>query len=299
MKNTRALVMIGISILAAFAAVWVASRWIAQEASMKTSRVVVAAQDIPIGSQITAQMLRSVDYPAASVPTGSVQDEKRLVDRVVITTVHKEEPLLLVKLAPEGAKAGLSSIVAKGKRAITVKVNEVVGVAGFALPGNYVDVMVNTQEEGARGNAAKDMTLSKIVLERILVLAVAQETSTDVNKPKVVSAVTLEVTPEQAEKLDLARSVGTLSLVLRNQGDPDPVTTAGANKSKLLSGASEVAPSTAAAPAAQSSAQPAPAPGRAKVARKPAPPAPPKLAEAPRCVNVITGTKSSSECFQR
>ena len=128
--------------------------------------------------------------------------------------------MLESRLAPEGAKAGLSAIVAKGKRAITVKVNEVVGVAGFALPGNYVDVMVNTQEEGAKATD-KDTSLSKIVLERILVLAVAQETTTDPNKPKVVSAVTLEVTPEQAEKLDLARSVGTLSLVLRNQVDPE------------------------------------------------------------------------------
>ena len=296
MKNTRALTMIALSILAAFAAVWVASRWVAQEVAMSTSRVVVAAQDIPIGSQLTAQMLRTVEWPASNVPSGSVQDEKRLVDRVTITGVYKDEPVLLAKLAPEGAKAGLSSIVAKGKRAITVKVNEVVGVAGFALPGNYVDVMVNTQEEGGRRGPDKDFSLSKIVLERILVLAVAQETSTDVNKPKVVSAVTLEVSPEEAEKLDLARSVGALSLVLRNQVDPESVKTAGATKARLLGPLPELPPPVQVQATTQAPAQPAPV----RVARKRAPPPPPpeQVVVVPRCVMVITGTKPSNECFQ-
>lgn len=296
MKNTRAFTMIALSILAAFAAVWVASRWVAQEVAMSTSRVVVAAQDIPIGSQLTTQMLRTVEWPASNVPSGSVQDEKRLVDRVTITGVYKDEPMLLAKLAPEGAKAGLSSIVTKGKRAITVKVNEVVGVAGFALPGNYVDVMVNTQEDGGRRGTDKDFSLSKIVLERILVLAVAQETSTDVNKPKVVSAVTLEVSPEEAEKLDLARSVGALSLVLRNQVDPESVKTAGATKAKLLGPLPEPPRPVQVQATTQASAQSAPA----IVARKRTapPPAPEKVAVVPRCVMVITGTKPSNECFQ-
>ena len=117
---------------------------------------------------------------------------------------------------------------------MTVRVNDVVGVAGFALPGNYVDIMVNTSEEGAGSAQNKDKSVSKIVLEHILVLAVAQEAGRDETKPKVVSAVTLEVSPEQAELLDLARSVGTLSLVLRNQVDPEAVATLGATKDKLL-----------------------------------------------------------------
>ena len=137
------------------------------------------------------------------------------------------------KLAPEGTKGGLSAVVDEGKRAMTVRVNDVIGVAGFALPGNYVDIMVNTQDEGS-GRSDKDKSISKIVLERILVLAVAQEANRDTTKPKVVNAVTLEVTPDQAEKLDLARSVGTLSLVLRNQIDPKPAGTDGATKRTLL-----------------------------------------------------------------
>jgi pilus assembly protein CpaB len=137
------------------------------------------------------------------------------------------------KLAPPGTKGGLSAVVAEGKRAITVRVNDVVGVAGFALPGNFVDILVSTQDDGAK-NSGRDQNISKIVLERILVLAIAQEASRDDTKPKVVNAVTLEVTPEQAETLDLARSVGTLSLVLRNQVDPTPAATTGATKATMF-----------------------------------------------------------------
>ena len=118
-------------------------------------------------------------------------------------------------------------MIAEGKRAITVRVNDVVGVAGFALPGNKVDILVNTKDES-------DKPISKIVLEQILVLAVDQGLGRDETKAKVVTAVTLEVTPEQAEKLDLARSIGTLSLVLRNQIDKSLGTTDGVRTRDLL-----------------------------------------------------------------
>jgi pilus assembly protein CpaB len=106
-------------------------------------------------------------------------------------------------------------------------VNEVVGLAGLALPGNKVDILINTKDES-------DKPISKIVLEQILVLAIGQDLGRDETKPKVVNAVTLEVTPEEAEKLDLARSVGTLSLVLRNQVDKSPGTTGGIRIADLL-----------------------------------------------------------------
>jgi pilus assembly protein CpaB len=122
---------------------------------------------------------------------------------------------------------------------MTVRVNDVVGVAGFALPGNYVDVMVNAQQDKAKGEEGQQ--ISKTVLEHVLVLAVAQESGRDDTKPKVVSAVTLELTLEDSEKLDLARSVGTLSLVLRNQVDKKTVATGGITKSQLF-GDKEVPP---------------------------------------------------------
>lgn len=117
---------------------------------------------------------------------------------------------------------------------MTVRVNDVVGVAGFALPGNYVDVMVNAQQDKGKDKAEEGKQISKTVLEHVLVLAVAQESGRDDTKPKVVSAVTLELTLEDSEKLDLARSVGTLSLVLRNQVDKKTVATTGITKNQLF-----------------------------------------------------------------
>jgi pilus assembly protein CpaB len=190
---------------------------------------------------------------------------------------------------------------------MTVRVNDVVGVAGFALPGTYVDVMVNTQAEGAqRGD--RDRSISKIVLERILVLAIAQEADRDSTKPKVVNAVTLEVTPGEAEVLDLARSVGTLSLVLRNPADPARTTTAGATKTELLGMApAEKASAPAARPArAVRSAKPPPSapaalPPRAAAASAPltaSVTADSTMTPAPRaCVDIVRGTTKVTECF--
>ena len=289
MKNTRALVMIGISFIVALAAVWLASRWVAEQGTLSTSKVVVAATDIELGSRLTREMMRVADWPIGSVPAGATNEDVKLVDRVVKVSLQKGEPVLDSKLAPEGTKGGLSAIVAEGKRAMTVRVNDVIGVAGFALPGNFVDIMVNTEEEGAGPASNKDKSVSKIVLESILVLAVGEQAGRDETKPKVVNAVTLEVTPEQAEKLDLARSVGTLSLVLRNQMDPKSAKTVGATKTTLLGAPS--APKPVVQAAAPGAAMPVKLP-----VRKPA--APPKIAAAPaKCVTVITGVDASRECF--
>ena len=202
------------------------SRWLQQQMATSTVEVVVAAQDIPVGTRLQASMLKTVRWPGSTPlrdPVPSIEDG---VGRVVQVGVFQDEPLLKAKLAPPGEKGGLSAQLGDGQRAVTVKVNEVMGVAGFALPGNYVDVMVNATDQN-------DHPVSKIVLERIHVLAVAQDVATPEGKPKVVNAVTLEVTPAQAETLDLARSIGTLSLVLRNQRDPAGIHTTGARKDDL------------------------------------------------------------------
>ncbi len=233
MKNPRALAMIGVSVLIGGAAVVMAARWVSQQASVASSKVVVAAMDIQLGNRINPEMLKLADWPSGSIPPGASHDPKELDTRVLKTSVLRGEPVLESKLAPLGTKGGLSAVVAEGKRAMTVRVNDVIGVAGFALPGNYVDILVSTEAERSRGGT-EDKKISKIVLEHILVLAVAQEAGRDETKPKVVSAVTLELTPEETEKLDLARSIGQLSLVLRNQVDQTPVNTEGAMKVSLL-----------------------------------------------------------------
>lgn len=252
MKNTKALIMIGVSVMVGLGAVFAAAQWVGKKSSMATARVVVAAKDLEVGTRLTASALQVVDWPASSTVKGSFSDIKALDTRVVNTNLLQGEPLAENKLAPVGSKGGLSSVIAEGKRAITVKVNEVVGVAGFALPGNYVDIMVNAQDE-------KSKVISKIVLEQILVLAVAQEQVVrDDTRAKIVNAVTLEVTPEQAEKLDLARSVGNLSLVLRNQVDRQFAATAGARPVDLLGpSAPQKEPAARAQAAGRASARPA------------------------------------------
>jgi pilus assembly protein CpaB len=261
MKNPRAIAMLVLSVIIGLAATIVASGWLAQQGRAASKKVVVAAVDIELGSRLNPQLLKSIDWPSGSLPSGAISDPQVLQDRVVKTSILRGEPLLEAKLAPVGSTGGLSAVIPEGKRAITVRVNDVVGVAGFALPGNYVDIVVNTQIEG---QGAGDRQISKIVLEHILVLAVAQEAGRDETKPKVVNAVTLEVTPDQAERLDLARSVGTLSLVLRNQVDKEGTETTGVMKRQLLAGdfltPIEAAKPTKPRPAAQRRKAFAPAP---------------------------------------
>lgn len=272
MKNARAMTAIAVSLIAGILAIVFAARWLNQQSSMMTRKVAVAAVNLNLGQQILPEHIRMIDWPGGSVPAGAFLDAADLKDRVLRVNLQRDEPILDGKLAPVGTKGGLSAVIAEGKRAITVRVNDVVGVAGFALPGNYVDVVVNTRDDR---KPKDDQSISKIVLEKILVLAVGEEASRDETKPKVVKAVTLEVTPEQAEAIDLARSVGQLSLVLRNQVDVAPVRTGGVTKDSLLG----IAPPPKAEPAAK--------------------PRPAVHAAAPRrqCVEVTIGRNRSEQCF--
>jgi pilus assembly protein CpaB len=281
MKNIKAIGLILLALLTGLAAAVYAAGWISKQGGIASNKVVVAAVDIELGSRVNPQMLTTVDWPTGSVPNGAFSDIKALDERVVKVGVLRGEALIEGKLAPVGTQGGLSAVIASGKRAMTVRVNDVVGVAGFALPGNYVDVMVNAQQDKGRGEEA--LQISKTVLEKVLVLAVAQEANRDDTKPKVVSAVTLELSLEDSEKLDLARSVGTLSLVLRNQMDKTTVATDGITKGQLF-GAKELVQVAATAPA--------PAPARPR-AHRPGPAATP----ASQCVEIIQHAGSSLTCF--
>ncbi len=233
MRITRPWIMMSVALIAGLMAVLLASRWLDAKSGSGMTKVAVVSTDISLGQRLTPELVQLVDWPSSSVPPGAFQQIDGLDGRVLKTNMLRGEPVLQAKLAPVGTQGGLSAVIGEGKRAITVRVNDVIGVAGFALPGNYVDIIVNTQRESS-DITARDNSISKIVLERILVLAVAQEVGRDETKPRVVNAVTLEVTPQQAEKIDLARSVGTLSLVLRNQIDPMVADTEGVTKTSLL-----------------------------------------------------------------
>ncbi|MDE1982893.1 MAG: Flp pilus assembly protein CpaB [Betaproteobacteria bacterium] len=208
------------------------ARWLLRAARVKYVPVAVARHALVQGSRLTAGSVSLRDWPDHLLPPGTPVNPEKLEGRVVRTPVAEGLPILEQALAPEGSRGGLSAVIGSGHRAITVRVNEVVGVAGFALPGNFVDVLVNSPAEGARGAARG--SLSKIVLQHVPVLAVAQDANPDESRPHVVNAVTLEVTPQEAEQLDLARNIGTLSLVLRNQADVQTAATPGATRQGLL-----------------------------------------------------------------
>ncbi|MES2500320.1 MAG: Flp pilus assembly protein CpaB, partial [Pseudomonadota bacterium] len=257
-----------------------------QQRSTQVNQVAVAAQEINMGQKLTSNMFKLVSWPANIMPPESFSDLKKLDGRVTKSALQVGEPVLATKLAPEGSLGGLSAVIAEGKRAITVRVNDVVGVAGFALPGNFVDIIVNTEKEEGSGNNKNSKDISKIVLEHILVLAVAQEAGRDETTPKVVNAVTLEVSPEQAEMIDLARSIGDLSLVLRNQADVVNAKTEGVTKNSLLE-FEEPIPETPMA----ADAPPKVIIKKVMVAAKPAP------VVRKQCSRVITGLTESLECF--
>jgi len=280
MKNSRSLLIIGVALFLALAAVVVAAKWMNEQGAGTGTKVAIAAVDLTQGVRLTGENVQLIEWPAGAVPPGAITDLKALEGRVTRTDIGRGEAVLETKLAPAGTTGGLSAVVAAGKRAMTVRVNDVVGVAGFALPGNYVDILVNLQETAA-DNGAREQSISKIVLERILVLAVAQESNRDDTKPKVVNAVTLELTPDEVEKLDLARSIGTLSLVLRNQVDPQPANTGGATRESVLG----LPPAKA----------PVPAPVQPVAVARPAPVA--RAQPAPEGVMVIRGLDAAPQSF--
>lgn len=271
MKFRRGTLMIVLSVVAGLGAVILAASWMGKQASANTSPLVIATVDIDLGSTLTEALLKVVAWPTAALPPHAFKDLKSASGRVVRSPIFKGEPILEPKLAPIGSMGGLPSMIQQGKRALSIKVNEVVGVAGFTLPGSFVDVMVNTMD-------SKDKSVSKIVLQRILVLAIAQEAKRDETKPKVVNAVTLEVTPQQAEQLDLARSIGSLSLILRNPMDRQDQDTQGIRREDLLGSETVIAAAL----------QPEPA--------LPTTPAPPPRRRT-QSVEVIRGTQKGSAEF--
>lgn len=216
--------LIGLALLLGALAAFVAAKWLG---GGEGPQIVMAAQNIAPGHVIADVDLKLVPWPASDIPNGSATDKNAVVGRVARQAIFPGEAVLETDLAPVGSRGGLEAAIEPGKRAITVRVNDVIAVAGFAHPGSFVDVLVSAKDK-------KGEPFSMIVLNRVKILAIAQETQSDPAMPKVVNAVTLELTPEEAESLDLARNVGALSLVLRNESDRKQITTDGAQMDELL-----------------------------------------------------------------
>jgi pilus assembly protein CpaB len=314
MRNKRlVVVLVGAALFGLVAAVSV-SRYLsnAQAFSNNMKQVVVAKVDIPLGTTIVAEQLSTTRFPTNATPEGVFESADKLVGRVAVVNIAAREPLTDFKLAPEGSSGGLSAVIPEGFRAMTVKVDDVVGVSGFLMPGAMVDVLTVIDQPESSGTRREPV--SKIVLQNVKVLANGQ----NIDKPKndreaeSVRAVTLQVTPEQAEKLALASTEGKLRLVMRNVIDQGDEQTTGADKKSLLTGEratpvvepgalkSEQPQRMPAAPAPVMHRQRAPRVERRVEPAQPAPqPAPVQAAPPPQrqSVEVIQGAKRSTVEF--
>lgn len=301
MRNKRFLIVLGGALLFGTLAAVSVSRYLssAQAYTKNLNNVVVAKVAIPLGTKIIPEQLSVVQFPRESMPDGVFDSVEKLVGRVAVVNIAPREPVTDAKLAAEGTAGGLSAVIPEGYRAITVKVDDVVGISGFIQPGAMVDVVVVIDPE----QSSSQNPISKIVLQNIKVLANGQNIDQPKDEREVnsVKAVTLQVLPEQAEKLVLAANEGKLQLVMRNGIDQGDAQTTGQNKRSLLSGEHAIpAPSPGALKSEQQQPVAQPAPRRvrqvmeapAPAVSAPAPPPPPRSS-----VEMIEGSKKRNVDF--
>jgi pilus assembly protein CpaB len=220
--------MIAFAVLFGLLAVFVAQSWLnsAAEQRMKsleannkrpvnTKTIVVASQPLRFGTEITASQVREIPWPDMALPGGSfakIDDLLKAGKRIALTAIETNEPVLGTKITGPGQRATLSSMLREGLKAVTIRVNDVDGVGGFVLPGDRVEVSLTRQMD-------KTNATSEVILQNVRVLAVDQIADERTDKPTVVKAVTLEVDEIGGQKLSLAASIGTLSLILRKAGE--------------------------------------------------------------------------------
>lgn len=203
------------------------------QATMTSTRTaVVARRDLPAGSIIRREDVKTIDWPGSTVPQGFATEEGEVVGRGLITEVRENEPLLEWKLAQREAGGGLAITIPEGMRAVSVPVDEVVGVAGFVLPGTRVDVLVTVVPSSNRLQS-----ITRTILTNVRTLAADQLYQPDAEgKPMAVTVVTLLVTPEQGETLTLAATEGRIQLALRNTLDQGEPQTSGRRIASLIAG---------------------------------------------------------------
>ncbi|MDB4910059.1 MAG: cpaB [Gemmatimonadetes bacterium] len=197
-----------------------------------TAQVVVASQDIPEGHVIDKIALTTGQWPVQTLPAGAFSSVDSVVGRVTRVPVFQGEPIVPGRLAPAGTTGGLEIKIAPGKRAMSVKINDVAGISGLIQPNSRVDVLVNIRDD----RSEKELQVAKLFMENMRVLSVGQQvTRGDDGKPINATTATLEVTPDEAERLAIAMGQGSIALVLRGYGDPDSIKTKGATSSDVLS----------------------------------------------------------------
>ena len=299
MRNKRFFIVLAGALLFGLLAAVSVSRYLssAQAYTKNLNNVAVAKVAIPLGTKIIPEQLMVVQFPKESIPDGSFDSLEKLAGRVAVVNIAPREPVTEARLAPIGAAGGLSAVIPEGFRAMTVKVDDVVGISGFIMPGTLVDVVVVIDPAEKAG---MQDPISKIVLQNIKVLAngVNIDQPADQREANAVKAVTLLVTPDQAEKLALASSEGKLQLVMRNAVDQGDEQTKGINKRDLLGGdRANPVPDPGSLKSEQPPVKPAPRRVRAQSEAKPAP-ATPAASQAPRAsVEMIEGAKKRSVDF--
>lgn len=221
------IVMVAFAVVFGLLAVFIAQAWLngqaerrmksleAQKKPLATNTIVVALQRLPFGVELGRDQLREVPWPASALPDGAfatINDVLSAGRRTVLSPIEANEPVLTVKITGPGQRATLSALVGEGMKAVSIRVNDVEGVGGFVLPGDRVDVVLTRQMD--KGNAS-----TEVVLQNVRVLAVDQSADDRATKAAVAKAVTLEVDTVGAQKIWLATSVGSLSLLLRKAGE--------------------------------------------------------------------------------
>jgi pilus assembly protein CpaB len=242
----------------------------------ETVPVVVAVANLEIGAELGRDDVRAIEWPAGSAPAGAIGNPDEVVGRGLIMPVVQNEPILPMKLASKEAGAGLPPVIPPGLRAVSVRVNEVIGVAGYVLPGTHVDVIATVSPSEKQ----QDMT-SKVILSDVQVLAAGTKLEQDGegNKPMAVSVVTLLVNPDESERLTLASGEGKIQLALRNPLDKEAPSTRGIKAAALVASAT---PAPVARRAAANRTAPAAAPAPAPVVE-------------PTTVEIIRGDKRARE----
>ena len=226
--------------------------------TVPTQPVVVAEANLPLGTELEASDLRVVNWPVSAVPAGAFDDASQLTGRGLVLSVVRHEPILPAKLAPEGAGAGLPPIIPKGMRAVSIRVNEVIGVAGYVLPGTHVDVLATVNPTNRPAHVTTKLVLPDV---QVLTAGTRLEQDLDRDKPIQVTVITLLVTPEQSERLALASTEGKIQLALRNPLDTGRPETPGVRPDRLLAGqAPTPRPSPKVAPVPAPPPAPTPAP---------------------------------------
>jgi len=297
MDKKKHLIILGLAVFLALIVTLLAYNWIQKTAASKSKtyqmqQVAIAAYDLPWSTVLTKDMVRTGTFLKESLPNGYYQNINQVIGRTLIQPVSANEPIIEARLAPTSiTSGGVAAIITMKKRAMSVHVDKVVGVSGYIRPGNRVDVMVTLTPQEQNSTP-----ITKTVLENVLVLAVGPEfneqNKKEGGKQSLVDVITMEVTPEEGEKLALAASQGKLQLALRNAGDTEEVLTRGAKIPHLLKSYSggapvEIAPKVVYKPVAQ----------RVRKAR------PVVAAAQPRpttfTIELIKGSKVSEQKFEK